>query len=214
MTSRLIPVAPGEIATIVTSLEMLAPPVATAPVKSALRLERWPAPVDRGRYLALFRQIGEPWLWRGRLVLSDAELGAVLDAPTTRVHVATRRDGVPVGLVELDFAVPGAAEIAYFGLVPGMTGHGHGGWLMAHALRLAWAGGAGRPAITRVWLHTCDLDHPAALGFYQRMGFAPFARAVEIYDDPRAVGIYPRDTAARVPLLQGPASPSPHRRRR
>ncbi len=204
-------------ATIVTSLEMLAPPAPSGPMKSALRLERWRAPVDRERYRALFRQIGQEWLWRGRLVMADDALAAVLDAETTEVHVATRRDGVAVGLLELDFAVPGEFEIAYFGLVPGMTGNGHGAWLMAHALRIGWSGGdqdkacggdhdksrggeAKRP-IRRGWVHTCDLDHPSALGFYQREGFRPFERAVEIYPDPRAAGLYPPETAPRVPLL-------------
>ncbi len=201
MSSRLIPVASGEVATIVTSLEMLSPPAPTGPMKSALKLERWRAPVDRDRYRALFRQIGQEWLWRGRLVMADAALAAVLDAGTTEVYVATRRDGVPVGLLELDFAVTGEFEIAYFGLVPGMTGNGHGAWLMAHALRIGWAGGEAKCAITRAWVHTCDLDHPSALDFYQREGFRPFERAVEIYPDPRAAGLYPPETAPRVPLL-------------
>jgi GNAT superfamily N-acetyltransferase len=185
----IVPVPPGQLATIVTSLEMRSP------------LEHWPAPVDRDRYRALFREIGEPWLWRGRLVMDDATLAATLDAPTTTVHVATRRDGTAVGLLELDFSVPETCEIAYFGLVPGMTGNGHGAWLMAHALRMAWKGQAGSPAITRVWVHTCDLDHPSALGFYQRQGFVPFERGVEIYPDPRVAGLHPRDVAPRVPLL-------------
>ena len=201
MTSRLIPVASGEVATIVTSLEMLAPPAPTGPMKSALKLERWRAPVDRDRYRALFRQIGEEWLWRGRLVMADAELATILDADSTEVHVAVRRDGVAVGLLELDFAVPGTFEIAYFGLVPGMTGHGHGAWLMAHAMRIGWTGGEAKRPISRGWVHTCDLDHPSALGFYQREGFRPFARAVEIYADPRAEGIYPPETAPRIPRL-------------
>ncbi len=192
----MIPVARGELAAIVTSLEMHARPAAGAPARSALRLERWPAPVDRARYLALFREIGAPWLWRGRLVIDDAALAAILDADTTEVHVATRRDGVAVGLLELDFAVHGAVEIAYFGLVPGMTGHGHGGWLMAHAMRLGW-----RSGIERMWVHTCDLDHPGALGFYQKQGFMPFARAVEIYPDPRVAGLHPADVAGHVPLI-------------
>ena len=203
------PVASGQLATIVTSLEMLTPPAPKRPSKSALRLERWPAPVDQARYRALFREIGQPWLWRGRLVMDDAELAAVLDADTTEVHVATRRDGVAVGLLELDFAVPGEFEIAYFGLVQGMTGNGHGAWLMAHALRLGWSGGdlqktsggAAKLPIKRAWVHTCDLDHPSALGFYQREGFTPFERAVEIYPDPRSAGLYPADTAPRIPLL-------------
>jgi len=192
----MIPVAAGHVATIVTSLQMMAPPLASAPVRSALRLERWAAPVDRERYRTLFRQIGAPWLWRGRLVMNDADLAVILDSQTTEVHVAARRDGVAVGLLELDFAVSGEVEIAYFGLVPGMTGHGHGGWLMAHAMRLGW-----RAGITRMWVHTCDLDHPGALGFYQRQGFAAFARGVEIYEDPRAAGLYPADAAPQILLL-------------
>lgn len=192
----IIPVPAGQLATIVTSLEMRGAPAAAPPAKSALRLEQWPAPVDRSRYLALFREIGEPWLWRGRLVMDDTTLAATLDAPTTTVHIATRRDGTPVGLLELDFSAPATCEIAYFGLVPGMTGNGHGAWLMAHALRMAW-----RDGITRVWVHTCDLDHPAALGFYQRQGFAPFERGVEIYPDPRATGLYGPEIAPRVPIL-------------
>ncbi len=198
-TSTLIPVPAGHIGSIVTSLEMLAPPPPQPPAKSALKLERWPAPVDRGRYLDLFRAIGEPWLWRGRLVMDDARLAAILDAPTTEVRVATRRDGTPVGLLELDFAVPGECEIAYFGMVPGMTGAGHGAWLMAHALRYGW-----RPGVARVWVHTCDLDHPAALDFYQRHGFRPFARAMEHFEDPRLIGLYPRGAAPRVPIIAPP----------
>jgi GNAT superfamily N-acetyltransferase len=202
LTSVSLPVPPGHLGSVVTSLEMRAPPAPRGPQKSALKLDRWPAPVDRERYRALFRQIGEDWLWQGRLVMDDAQLATRLDAPTTEVHVPVRRDGVAVGLLELDFAVADTCELAYFGLVPGMTGHGHGGWLMAHALRLAWAGGeARRPGINRVWVHSCDLDHPAALGFYLAQGFTPFARAIEIIADPRVIGLYPRHAAARIPIL-------------
>ena len=191
----IVPVPSGQIATIVTSLQMLAPPPAAPPAKSALRLAHWPAPVDRDAYRTLFRAIGEPWLWTGRLVMDDEALAAILDAPTTQVHVACRRDGTPVGLLELDFSAPGDCEIVYFSLVPGMTGSGHGAWLMAHALRLAWG------TVTRVWVHTCTLDHPAALGFYQRQGFVPFERWVEVYSDPRAAGLYSREIAPWMPLL-------------
>lgn len=201
VASRVIAVPPGQIATIVTCLEMTAPPPPEPPVKSALKLERWTAPIDLARYRALFRAIGQPWLWRGRLVLDDAALKATLEAPTLEVHVATRRDGTPQGLLELDFSADGECELAYVGLVPDMTGRGHGAWLMGHALRRAWAGQAGRSPIRRVWVHTCDLDHPGALGYYQRHGFRPYERLVEIYEDPRASGLHPADCAPGVPLL-------------
>lgn len=206
----MIPVPPGHLATIVTSLEMLAPPpAAAAPVRSALKLEHWRAPVDLRRYRALFRDIGTPWLWEGRLKMSDAELAATISDPDTEVHVATRRDGTPVGLLELDFRLAGEFEIAYFGLAPIMTGNGHGAWLMAHTLRIGWSGGdrdktlggkSHRP-ITRAWVHTCDLDHPSALAFYQRQGFVAFRREVELLPDPRQNGIHPRETAPHIPLL-------------
>ncbi|WP_310474922.1 GNAT family N-acetyltransferase [Sandarakinorhabdus sp.] len=201
VASRVIAVPAGQIATIVTCLEMTAPPPSTAPARSALKLERWTAPFDLTRYRALFRAIGQPWLWRGRLVLDDAMLAATLGAPGLEVHVATRRDGTPQGLLELDFSADGQCELAYVGLMPELTGRGHGGWMMGHALKRAWTGQAARPPITRVWVHTCDLDHPGALAFYQRHGFRPYERLVEIYADPRASGLYPADTAPTVPLL-------------
>ncbi|WP_341907013.1 GNAT family N-acetyltransferase [Sandarakinorhabdus limnophila] len=197
VASRVIAVPAGQIATIVTCLEMTAPPAPVVPVKSALKLERWTAPVDLDRYRALFRAIGQPWLWRERLVMDDETLTATLNAPTLEVHVATRRDGTPQGLLELDFSGDRECELAYFGLVPELTGRGHGAWLMGHALKRAW-----REGIRRVWVHTCDLDHPGALTFYQRHGFRPYERLVEIYADPRASGLYPPETAPEVPLLR------------
>jgi GNAT superfamily N-acetyltransferase len=201
VASQVIAVPAGQIATIVTCLDMRAPPPPSPPIRSALKLERWEKPFDLARYRALFRAIGQNWLWRGRLVLDDETLAATLGSDFLEVHVATRRDGTPQGLLELDFATPGECELAYVGLVPELTGRGHGAWLMAHALKRAWAGRAGQPAITRVWVHTCDLDHPGAPAFYQRHGFRPYQRLVEIYDDPRAIGLYPADCAPNVPLL-------------
>jgi hypothetical protein len=55
-----------------------------------------------------------------------------------------------------------------------------------------------------MWVHTCTLDHPGALGFYRRNGFAPFARAIETFADPRLLGILPRDAAPHAPLIDPP----------
>jgi hypothetical protein len=67
---------------------------------------------------------------------------------------------------------------------------------MNFALNTAWS----RP-LRRLWLHTCTLDHPDALAFYIRSGFVPFKRQIEIHDDPRAVGLYPKSAAPGVPLI-------------
>ena len=111
-------------------------------------------------------------------------------------------------MLELDFREPGQCELAFVGLVPEWSGKGHGRWLLAEALRLAWRANTARKRIRRVHVHTCSLDHPAALSAYRRAGFVPFKRAIERFPDPRLLGILPRDCAPQVPLLGTLASTS------
>ena len=63
-------------------------------------------------------------------------------------------------------------------------------------LRRAWA-----HSPRRLRVHTCSLDHPGAVAFYIRSGFRPYRRAVEVADDPRLLGLVPRDSAAWLPLI-------------
>jgi hypothetical protein len=51
-------------------------------------------------------------------------------------------------------------------------------------------------------VHTCTLDHPAALGFYIRSGFRPFKRQLELSTDPRLDGTLPPDAAPGVPIIR------------
>ncbi|EQB31609.1 GNAT family N-acetyltransferase [Sphingobium ummariense] len=191
----LTPVPAGQVATIVTHLEMRERP-RPAPIPPApLRLVPWKAP-DPDAYRALFRRVGEPWLWFSRLVMPEAELVAIIRDPAVEVYAVTDPRGVEVGLLELDFRTAAECELSFFGLVPALTGKGLGQWLMAQARALAW-----RPGIERFWVHTCTLDSPAALGFYIKAGFTPFAREVETFADPRLAGVLPRDAAPHVPLL-------------
>ena len=183
------------LATVVTTLEMAARPRPRAMPDAPLRLVRWTAPAPE-KYRALFRRVGARWLWFSRLVMDDAVLVAIVHDPLVEVHAAVDRAGIEVGMIELDFRTPGACEIGYFALVPELAGRGLGRWLMAQALARAW-----RPGIGRVWLHTCTLDHPSALGFYRAQGFVATGRTVETFADPRATGVLPADAAPQVPLL-------------
>lgn len=188
----------GRIAAVVTSLEMYTPPAlppAAAPAGCAL--EQLPVP-DPDRYLRLFRAVGTPWLWFSRLRLSQSELVAILHNPAVEVWVVTHGQA-DIGLVELDCRNLPDVELSFFGLIPEWTGRGLGRWMMTHAIRRTFGCGA-----RRFWVHTCSHDHPAALTFYRRFGFVPFARAVEVADDPRLSGLLPRDAAPHVPLI-GPA---------
>ncbi|HVJ03464.1 MAG TPA: GNAT family N-acetyltransferase [Sphingomonas sp.] len=191
----LIPVANDQLATVVTSLEMRKKPPLRPVPPSPLRLVHWPAPAS-DKYRTLFRRVGGPWLWFSRLVMDEESLRRILDDSRIEVYAAVDRAGIELGMLELDFRAEATCELSYFGLVPELTGKGNGGWLMAQALGLGW-----RKGIERVWVHTCTLDHPAALGFYRRHGFVPYKRTVETFADPRVAGILPADAAPHVPLL-------------
>lgn len=194
----LIPVPPGQVAAVLTRLEMRAPPPRRPLPPSALRLERWRAP-DSARYRALFKRIGTPWLWFSRLALPDADLRRILDDPAVEVSAAVDPHGVEVGFLELDFRGDSArADLSYFGLVPELVGQGHGGWLMAHALAMLW-----RPGVRTVTVSTCSLDHPRALGFYRHHGFVPVSRSLESFPDPRLAGLLDRAAAPHVPVIGG-----------
>lgn len=195
MTSRFIPVTPGEIATVVTHLEMRARPRPRPLKPSPLRLKRWSAP-SNDKYRMLYRRVGEPWLWFSRLVMADDALAAILTDDAVEIFAVLDPQGIEVGLLELDFRAPGQCEIAFFGLIPQLTGQGLGGWLMGHALGLAWRGG-----VQRVWVHTCTLDDPRALGFYIAQGFVPTGREIELLPDPRLTGVIPQSCALHVPLI-------------
>ena len=182
----------GELAAVVTYLEMTEPPAEPVP-RGSLQLRR--ARLDVDAYRALFRKIGAPWLWFSRLAMSDSELEAIIANPQVELFEVTAVEAV-VGMLELDFRVAGECELAFIGLVPNLTGEGHGRWLLAEAVHRAW-----REGVARLHVHTCTLDHPAALTAYRRAGFTPYKRAVERFTDPRLAGTLPADSAPQVPLL-------------
>jgi GNAT superfamily N-acetyltransferase len=184
----------GELAAVVTYLELRSPPEHEVP-SSPLSLRRVEVPQPE-HYRELFRLIGARWLWFSRLTLDDAHLAAIIQHPKVELYSVLDEDGREAGMLELDFREPHESELAFIGLVPELSGKGHGRWLLAEAVRLAW-----REGVDRVHVHTCSLDHPAALSAYRRAGFIPYKRAIERFTDPRLLGILPRDCAPQVPLL-------------
>jgi GNAT superfamily N-acetyltransferase len=185
----------GKIAAVVTHLEMMQrPPPRSAPAgKWDLRHVKNP---DLDWFRDLYRRVGEEWLWFSRLQMSDDALAAIIRAPQVDVY-ALVHDGRDEGLLELDFRQPHECEIAFFGVTGALIGTGAARFLMNQALQLAWS----RP-IRRFWVHTCTFDHPSAVAFYQRSGFVPFRRQIEIADDPRVAGTYPRDAAGHIPIIE------------
>ena len=189
------PVADGELAAVVTFLEMREPSLEPVP-RSPLALERIERPSPE-RYRELFRRVGAPWLWFSRLIMDDAKLAAIIHDPHVELFAVTDESGRDAGMLELDFRVAGECELAFIGLVPELAGKGHGRWLLAEAVSRAWAA----QGVSRVHVHTCSLDHPAALSAYRRAGFVPFKRAIERFPDPRLLGILPPDCAPQIPVV-------------
>jgi GNAT superfamily N-acetyltransferase len=93
--------------------------------------------------------------------------------------------GVPAGFVELDRRREDEVEIAYFGLLPEFIGRGLGRYLLAWSIDKAFAL-APEGISHRLWVHTCNHDHPEALALYQRAGFDVYRQERLIIDDRRS----------------------------
>lgn len=186
----------GKIANIVTYLEMLTPPAPPTPTMwdSTIRLVRQP---NLDWYRSLFRAVGESWLWFSRRCMSDEELRAILHDAAVDVF-AMSHEGTDQGLLEFDRRNFPAIEVTFFGVTPALIGKGAGRALMAHGLAVEWDR---HPQ--RIWLHTCTADHPAALRFYQKFGFVPYKRGIEVADDPRLTGEFPATAAPHIPIIGG-----------
>jgi GNAT superfamily N-acetyltransferase len=182
----------------VTYLEMTVPPARSAAanaVPPGARLE-CPARLSLAEYRRLQRAVGEPWLWWERLALDDEALAAIIHDPLVEIRRLWTGHAL-AGFSEIDRREPATAEIAFLGLVPAAIGRGLGRVLLAATLSAAW----GRET-RRVWLHTCDHDHPSALAFYQAAGFRIVRVETADIPDPRLGGLLPLSAAPQVPRAQ------------
>jgi GNAT superfamily N-acetyltransferase len=131
--------------------------------------------MTREAYLALYRRVGEPLRWDQRLSMPEAELAALLAGDSLHLYVLRDLSGDALGFCEFDRSRFPQIELKNFGLVPEAQGRGLGPWLLATALQGEW-----RTNPDRIWLHTDDWDHPAALSIYERAGF----RVFDVRDEP------------------------------
>jgi GNAT superfamily N-acetyltransferase len=118
----------------------------------------------------LYQLVGSDWKWFDKRSWTDEDWRAYAEAENLRTWVGYW-GGAPAGYYELKKQEEGNVEIAYFGLARPFIAKGLGGHLLSHAIQSAWGWGA-----TRVWVHTCTLDHPHALKNY-------LARGMKIYKE-------------------------------
>lgn len=171
----------GKIETVITYLEMTDPPTSPPPAPPSVGVTLLKADEPAvSFYRFLYNAVGGDWLWYERREMDDEALAAIIGSPDVEVYVL-RVGGVPAGYGELDYREKPHMELAYFGLMPEFIGRGLGRFLLRSMIDQAWT----RHHPKRLWVHTCTLDHPGALGLYQRQGFVPYKQETEIIDDPR-----------------------------
>jgi GNAT superfamily N-acetyltransferase len=149
-------------------LEMLAPSHRSVPApREGLTVVHVLAPTVPD-YRSLYDAVGKDYYWLSRRKMLDAALAAILGDPRNELHVL-HVEGTPAGLAELDRSQTDQIELLQFGLLPEYIGQGLGRWFLQWIIDRAWSYGP-----RRFWLHTCTLDHPAALPNYLKAGFVLF----------------------------------------
>ncbi len=166
------PAARGWAETVITFLEMRTRPdvprLAAPPGAMIVESER----PTLAFYRFLYDTVGEPWLWTQRRIMEPNRIAKELNDP--RVHLQVLwLDGTPAGFCEMDYRPNPEIGIAYFGLMPDFIGRGLGRYFLNWAIHRAFDDGA-----TRLFLNTCEHDHPRALETYIQAGFKPIRREV------------------------------------
>lgn len=123
-------------------------------------------------FLGLYDAVGRDYAWEDMHTEDEGKLATWLADENTFLYTLMR-DGWPHGFFLLDHRQPGTCELAYFGLVPQAVGSGLGRFLLESAVHTAWD----LPEVGKLTVNTCTLDHPRALGLYQRAGFSPVRRS-------------------------------------
>ena len=127
----------------------------------------------------MYFKVGEMWKWIDKQPWTEAQWKEYAHDPNLRTfagycdeeiagYFELRRNFIRHQRPEDREQNDDGIEIAYFGLLPEFIGRGLGGALLTSAIENAWAWA---PAPSRVWVHTCNRDHPSALANYQARGF-------------------------------------------
>ncbi len=123
-------------------------------------------PADGSVNQRFYLKVGRDWDWRDRagwtLEQWQETVGDFAIVTLTLHHQNQEIGYSEIRVQEADI------EILNFGLIPECVGQGLGGPALVAVVRYTWD----QLRAQRVWLHTCDRDHPNAINNYKRRGFA------------------------------------------
>ena len=116
-----------------------------------------------------YKNIGKKHRWVDRLIWDEQRWIDYVSSKKVKTYVLKNKDDL-VGFFELIFHFEKKeVEIAYFGILEEYQNKKLGSFLLSEAIKKSF-----NQDISRVWLHTCSLDHKNALNNY-------VARGMKIY---------------------------------
>ena len=116
-----------------------------------------------------YKNIGQKHKWIDRLVWTESQWIDYVSNENVKTYVFKYRDDL-VGFFELIFHYEkNEVEIAYFGILDEYQNKKLGSYLLFEAIKKSFVNN-----VTRVWVHTCSLDHKNALNNYIARGMKVF----------------------------------------
>ena len=121
----------------------------------------------------LYKNIGKKHKWIDRLEWTEENWIEYISNKDLSTYILKEVEEI-VGYFELVFhKEKKEAEIAYFGILEEYFEKKLGGYLLSYAIKKSFKLGA-----TRMWLHTCSLDHKNALKNYLARGMKIFKEEI------------------------------------
>ena len=116
-----------------------------------------------------YKNIGKKHKWIDRLIWNEQQWIDYVSSKKVKSYVLKDKDDL-VGFFELIFHYEKReVEIAYFGILEEYQNKKLGSFLLSEAIKKSFI-----KNISRVWLHTCSLDHKNALNNYKARGMKIF----------------------------------------
>ena len=126
-------------------------------------------PVDFQLNKFFYKNIGKNCQWVDRLIWTDLNWINYISDAKISTYILKEKDEI-AGYFELLFNQDTKeAEIIYFGILKEYFGKRLGGYLLSEAIKTSFSMGT-----SRVWVHTCSLDHKNALNNYLSRGMKIF----------------------------------------
>ena len=116
-----------------------------------------------------YKNIGKKHKWVDRLIWSEEKWINYVSSKNVRTYVFKFKDDL-VGFFELIYhELNNETEIAYFGILEEYQNKKLGSYLLSEAIKKSF-----KDNVSRVWVHTCSLDHRNALNNYIARGMKIF----------------------------------------